>query len=109
LNVPVVLRVSSPHSGLVLSYDGLFLALQEIKRNFKTWAQKFETEDTMRKMTASKELIEKRQKLMEDFNNMRTRRDNLFQERKEERLVLRGGMLFSQFFFSLAIMESWHR
>jgi hypothetical protein len=97
LNVPVVLRVSRPHHGLVSSYDSLFLVVQEIKRNFKTWAQKFETEDAMRKMTASKELIEKRQKLMEDFNNMRTRRDSLFQERKEERLALRGGMLFSIF------------
>lgn len=66
--------------------------IKEIRRNFKTWAQKFETEDAMRKMTASKEMIEKRQKLMEDFNNLRAEKEKHYLEQKDLRLELRGGV-----------------
>ncbi|KAK7113407.1 eukaryotic translation initiation factor 3 subunit B-like [Littorina saxatilis] len=66
--------------------------IKEIKRNFKTWAQKFEIEDTMRKMTASKEMIEKRQALMSDFSKLKEEKQKLFEEQKELRLKLRGGV-----------------
>ncbi|XP_076459430.1 eukaryotic translation initiation factor 3 subunit B-like [Babylonia areolata] len=66
--------------------------VKEIKRNFKTWAQKFETEDAMRKMTASKELIEKRQNLMEEFSRLRAEKEELFKDMKSKRLELRGGV-----------------
>jgi len=71
--------------------------VKEIRRNFKTWAQKFETEDTMRKMTASKEMIEKRQALMEEFNRLRKNKKQLFQDTKEVRLDLRGGVDTDEF------------
>lgn len=66
--------------------------VKEIKKNFKTWAQKFETEDSMRKMTASKDLLEKRRKLMEEYRAYRVAREKDFEDMKELRLELRGGL-----------------
>ncbi|KAK7004024.1 eukaryotic translation initiation factor 3 subunit B [Biomphalaria glabrata] len=66
--------------------------VKEIKKNFKTWAQKFEQEDSMRKMTASKDMLEKRRKLMEDFREYRSQKDKEFAEMKEIRLQLRSGI-----------------
>merc|ERR1711963_61702 len=71
--------------------------VKEIKKNFKTWAQKFETEDAMRKMTASKEMIEKRQALMAEFSKLKAVKEQLYQEQKEMRLELRGGVDTDEF------------
>jgi len=64
--------------------------VKEIKKNFKTWAQKFETEDSMRKMTASKDMLEKRRKLMDDYKEYRVKKEQEFAQMKERRLELRN-------------------
>jgi len=66
--------------------------VKEIKKNFKTWAQKFETEDSMRKMTASKDLVEKRRKMMAEYRDYREDKAEEFADMKEMRLQLRRGM-----------------
>lgn len=66
--------------------------IKEIKKNFKTYAMKFETEDSMRKMTASKDLLEKRSRLMGDFKEYRARKLNEFANQKKMRLDLRDGV-----------------
>jgi len=66
--------------------------IKEIKKNFKTYAMKFETEDSMRKMTASKDMLEKRSKMMGDFKEYRERKLNEFANQKKMRLDLRNGV-----------------
>jgi len=71
--------------------------VKEIKRNFKTWAQKFETEDAMRKMTASKEKIEERQALMREFMKLKEEKQKRYDEMKTVRLELRDGVDTDEF------------
>jgi len=66
--------------------------VKEIRKNFKTWASKFETEDSMRKMTASKDLLDKRRKLMDEYREYRDQKLEEFAENKVIRLELRGGV-----------------
>ncbi|GFO04236.1 eukaryotic translation initiation factor 3 subunit b [Plakobranchus ocellatus] len=66
--------------------------IKEIRKNFKTWAQKFEMEDSTRKQTASKDLMDKRRMLMEDFQEYRARKEQEFAEQKKTRLDLRSGI-----------------
>ena len=65
--------------------------LQDIKKNMKKYAASFEVQDKMRFSKASKEIIEKRQKLMNEFTEYRQKLIETFTETKEERLRLRGG------------------
>ncbi|RUS90727.1 hypothetical protein EGW08_001531 [Elysia chlorotica] len=66
--------------------------VKEIRKNFKTWAQKFEMEDSTRKQTASKDLLDKRRTLMEAFREYRSRKEREFGEQKKIRLDLRSGV-----------------
>merc|ERR1719320_31057 len=66
--------------------------VKEIRKNFKTYAQKFETEDSMRKMTASKDLLEKRRGLMEEYRQYREQKKVEFNNGKNIRLELRNGI-----------------
>jgi len=61
--------------------------VKEIRKNFKTYAQKFETEDSMRKMTASKDLLEKRRGLMEEYRQYREQKVVEFNNCKNIRLI----------------------
>ncbi|GFR78417.1 eukaryotic translation initiation factor 3 subunit B, partial [Elysia marginata] len=66
--------------------------VKEIRKNFKTWAQRFEMEDSTRKQTASKDLMDKRRVLMEAFREYRNRKERDFAEQKKIRLDLRLGV-----------------
>jgi len=66
--------------------------VKEIRKNFKTYAQKFETEDSMRKMTASKDLLEKRRRLMDEYRQYREQKVVEFTSCKNIRLELRMGI-----------------
>ena len=77
----------------VMFFATELVPFQELRKTLKNWSQKFEMEDAMRKMTASKELIEKRQMLMHNFNIMRAKKEKTYLATKDLRLRLRGGKL----------------
>ncbi|KAF4519211.1 hypothetical protein B566_EDAN015317 [Ephemera danica] len=65
---------------------------KEIKKNLKKYTPQFESKDRMRMTRASKELIEKRCKLMSDFNEYRMKRVETYVSQKTRRLELRSNI-----------------
>ncbi|XP_067673505.1 eukaryotic translation initiation factor 3 subunit B-like [Haliotis asinina] len=66
--------------------------IKDIKKNMKKYAQQFENEDISKKQSASKELLEKRHAMMEEFQQYRAKRTEEYENRKELRLALRNGV-----------------
>lgn len=65
--------------------------IQDIKKSMKKYAANFEVQDKMRYSKASREIIEKRQKQMQTFNDFRKKLIEKVEADKEQRLSLRGG------------------
>merc|ERR1712240_861793 len=65
--------------------------LREIKKNLKKYSDKFNASDIKRKSKASKELIAKRQKRMDDYTAWRAKKDQEYEDNRARRLELRGG------------------
>uniref|UniRef100_A0A914VWK6 Eukaryotic translation initiation factor 3 subunit B n=1 Tax=Plectus sambesii TaxID=2011161 RepID=A0A914VWK6_9BILA len=65
---------------------------REIRRNMKAQSQKFEEEDKREKGRASKEVIDKRRRLMAEFNNWRSKARARYDSQKQLRISLRGGV-----------------
>lgn len=63
---------------------------KEIKKNLKKYYPQFENKDRMRLTRASKELLEKRSQLREQFMEYRNKRIAEWQEQKNRRLQLRN-------------------
>jgi len=63
---------------------------KEIKKNIKKYYPQFEAKDRMRQTRASKELLEKRAKLREEFTEYRQRRIQEYEKLKIKRLELRN-------------------
>lgn len=63
--------------------------LKDIKKNLKKYTVQFEQKDRIRLTKASKDVVEKRQKLWRDFQEYREKRIEEWKEQKEERLQLR--------------------
>merc|ERR1719310_1756183 len=66
--------------------------LKDIKKNLKRYSDQFNAKDKMRQNKASKELIAKRQALFDAFNNWRQQKVREFEETREKRVELRGGI-----------------
>merc|ERR1719310_181875 len=66
--------------------------LKDIKKNLKKYSDQFNAKDKMRQSRASKELIAKRQALFDAFNNWRQQKVREFEETREKRVELRGGI-----------------
>ncbi|KAJ8897933.1 hypothetical protein PR048_003291 [Dryococelus australis] len=64
--------------------------VSEIKKNLKKYSAQFESKDRLRMSKASKELIEKRSKLLEDFMEYRAKRIEQWKVQKGRRLELRN-------------------
>lgn len=63
--------------------------LKEIKKNLKKYSTLFENKDKIRLTKASKDVVEKRQKLMKSFQDYRKKRVDDWKKEKPERLQLR--------------------
>lgn len=70
---------------------------KEIKKTLKKYSSQFESKDRMRLTKASKELIEKRQKMMQEFDEHRKKRQQQWALLKSTRLALRNSELFKYF------------
>jgi len=66
--------------------------LKDIKKNLKRYSDQFNAKDKMRQNKASKELIARRQKMMKDYMALKARKSKDFEESREKRLELRGGV-----------------
>ncbi|KFM61475.1 Eukaryotic translation initiation factor 3 subunit B, partial [Stegodyphus mimosarum] len=66
--------------------------VKEIKKNLKKYSAHFDLKDQMSLSKASKEIIDKRIKLMKEFGNIRQRMINEFNSKKRLRLELRNGI-----------------
>ena len=65
---------------------------KEIRKNLKKYSAQFESKDRMRTSRASKELIEKRRTMMNEFNAYREKCREKWAEQKLQRLVLRNNV-----------------
>jgi len=77
-----------PRPPTLLSRD----QLRDVKKNLKKYSDQFNAKDKMRQSKASKELIAKRQTMMEEFTAWRDRKIREFNETREKRIELRGGV-----------------
>ncbi|XP_074648217.1 eukaryotic translation initiation factor 3 subunit B-like [Tubulanus polymorphus] len=66
--------------------------IKEIKKNMKKYSAQFEVKDRMSQTKASKELIERRQKKVDEFLKYREQVMAEYQEQKPQRMALRGGI-----------------
>ena len=64
---------------------------KEIKKNLKKYSDQFNAKDKMRQSRASKELMAKRQALVDAFNSWRDQKLRDYNDQREERIELRGG------------------
>ncbi|KAG1712168.1 Eukaryotic translation initiation factor 3 subunit B [Nymphon striatum] len=63
--------------------------IKDLKKNIKKYSAQFEMKDRMQLTKASKELIEKRRKMMDEFEAYRQSRIDVYEEQREMRLQLR--------------------
>ncbi|GAB6032742.1 Eif3-s9p [Chamberlinius hualienensis] len=69
--------------------------IKEIRKNLKKYSVQFEIKDRMAVTKASKELIDKRSKLMKEFAELRQRKKDEYEVQKRQRLELRGGKVYN--------------
>jgi len=66
--------------------------LKDIRKNLKKYSDQFNAKDKMRQSKASKELVDKRRSLAAAFAEWRADALAAFEETREKRLALRGGV-----------------
>ncbi|KPP69518.1 eukaryotic translation initiation factor 3 subunit B-like [Scleropages formosus] len=77
-----------PRPAILLSQEQIKL----IKKDLKKYAKIFEQKDRLSQSKASKELVDKRRTMMEDYHKYREAAIQLYQEQRPLRLELRGGV-----------------
>lgn len=68
--------------------------ISKVKKNLKKYQKEFEQKDKLSQSKASKELIEKRRSLFNEFEDFRARHKTRFEEYKSNRSALREGIIY---------------
>lgn len=68
--------------------------LQKIKKNYKVFAKVFEAKDRVMQSRVSKEILDKRRSLIDDFMNYRQNNIDIYQDQTPYRRELRNGKTF---------------
>lgn len=66
--------------------------IKEIKKNLKQYSERYNQIDWRRQNIVSQELLEKRKKMMTDFNNFRRNAARRLAEQRARRIELRNGV-----------------
>ncbi|KAF0037108.1 hypothetical protein F2P81_009982 [Scophthalmus maximus] len=66
--------------------------IKVIKKDLKKYSKIFEQKDRLSQSKASKELVDKRRTMMEEYHSYRETTQQMYQEQKSARLELRGGV-----------------
>uniref|UniRef100_A0A131XUJ2 Eukaryotic translation initiation factor 3 subunit B n=1 Tax=Ixodes ricinus TaxID=34613 RepID=A0A131XUJ2_IXORI len=66
--------------------------LREIRKNFKKYSEQFDLRDRASMTKASKEVMEKRKKMLEDFRALQERKAKEYMNMRELRMELRDGI-----------------
>ncbi|KAK6171444.1 hypothetical protein SNE40_019633 [Patella caerulea] len=66
--------------------------IKEIKKNLKKYSGLFDVEDSQKKKTASKELLEKRQQLLDEFEEYRKQKVEEYNKTRDIRIEMRDGV-----------------
>lgn len=66
--------------------------IKEIKKNFKKYSQQFEVKDRASLTKVSKDIMEKRQKLMEHYRDWLSEKNEKLASQRPVRIELRGGL-----------------
>uniref|UniRef100_A0A8C5E874 Eukaryotic translation initiation factor 3 subunit B n=1 Tax=Gouania willdenowi TaxID=441366 RepID=A0A8C5E874_GOUWI len=77
-----------PRPPTLLSAD----QIKNIKKDLKKYSKIFEQKDRLSQSKASKELVDKRRTMMEEYHRYRETAQQVYQEQKTIRLELRGGV-----------------
>nr|CAG4651621.1 EOG090X01UY [Triops cancriformis] len=65
---------------------------KDIRKNLKKYSVQFDVKDRMKLSKASKELVEKRRKLMAEFEEFRTKKEQEYNDNRKRRLELRNNI-----------------
>lgn len=65
--------------------------LKEVRKNLKQYSEKYNAADRLYLSRVSKELLDKRRKMFDDFSNFRSRAEKRFNDQRKRRLELRRG------------------
>ena len=77
--------------------------ISSIKKDLKRYQKMFDIKDRVSQTKASKELIEKRRSLFNEFQVFRKKHHKMFEETKQARVELRNGMLLLLIRFTLIV------
>ena len=64
--------------------------IKDIKKSLKKFSTQFEVKDRQKMTKASKELVEKRRKLMQQYEDLRNKKAALYAAQRRQRIELRN-------------------
>ncbi|EPZ33236.1 dipeptidyl peptidase IV/CD26, N-terminal domain-containing protein [Rozella allomycis CSF55] len=82
--------------------------IKEIKKNLKTYSDKFEEEDRLRSDKAYREVVERRSRLKNEWFSWFNAAKKLWDESKSERIALFDGIDFDEAASNDSVLEDWN-